>query len=818
MLTDKPIQVSEADELAQSSILHLFQQSQMASRAMLAGRLGQTFDGNRDLYKTFGYLQSPGYNDYKGLFDRHGISTRIVEKFAEDTWNKPAIIIDGDARSDKPDDKPTPFITEWVALAKRLRVWQMFKQADVMLGYSRYSVLFLGAPGLDFKDPAGNGNLAYLSAFDESMATFASYITDTTSPLFGMPAAYNIAFNAIDQGAPAPEGSNVHHSRVLHITENRLASRLYGRPRLQNIINDLFDLLKTVGSGAEASWLTVFMGMLFTAKENADLPAKDSPEARYLDEQIVNFINKVQRYAVLDSVDVHDMGGRSVSIRDTFDVIIEAICGAVGISQRILLGSERGQLASEQDKTEWNNIITSRRTNFAEPDVLDPFITWCVTHKVITPPASGKWKTEWEEVFPMSLSEKADYGSKLATGATTITGGMPEAALDVNEWRHAVGLQARTDEEQARIDQEIAAEEDAKRKQELAKLELIQKSKQGAPAPRNGKSSQVGGKVPARTSSQEMPIKQNGLTHAIEKLGQLLRRNYFRDHEGRPGMIGGSLPRDAGAATDWQGRPLKVNRIITGGTLTAEEVALIDMTMNSSRRFRGKDVDSVALDTFKRTGLVMPVTKLLKTADQYYELTGQGIEIRNQLFLIRQRKARELEQNSFEDHRGRPGQRGGSLPRDAAGGGTLPADNKSAKDIYELLKSHPYGFSYRPADKTSPTSGYMSSISDGPIFDPEISREEGIQIIQKFLDEKADLLSGENRFVGGWLEKGQFYLDASQNYQDELEVMKAAGSSHQIGVFDVNNVDTIYVDKWLDSHPDFDAGPGVREWYKDHPS
>jgi hypothetical protein len=699
MLDTKPIPISQAEgnDVIEKTLLHLFQQSQMTSRAMLAGRLGTQFDGQRDLYKTFGYLLNPGYQDFKNLFDRQGISTRIVKKFAEDTWNKPAVIIDGESRSDKPDDKPTPFITEFVALAKRLRIWQMFKQADVMLGYSKYSILFMGVPGKSYADPAENGMLAYLSAFDENMAGISTYITDTNNPLYGLPQTYEVRFNAVDIGMPVPEGAGtVHYTRVIHIAEDKLASRIYGTPRLQTIINRLFDLEKTVGSGAEASWLTVFKGMLFTAKEGADLPAKDSPEAKYLDEQITNFINKIQRYAVLDGVDVHDMGGASISIRDIFDVIIEDICGSIGISQRILLGSERGQLASDQDKKEWNQVITSRRTNFAEPDVLDPFLAWCVAHKVLPPPKSGKWSTEWEEVYPMTKTEKADYGAKLAQGATTITGGMPESAMDTNEWRVASGLNARTDQEQAAIDQQIAQEEETKRKQALAD-KIASQPKQivvgnpGAnPANGNGKGAS---QIPAADNA---PVKKNILIQALEKLG--------------------------------------------------------------------------------------------------------------------------LRRNSFPDHRGIPGHQGGSLPRGESGGSSATVTSQAAKDIYELLKSHPDGFSYRPADGSSPTTGYMSSISDGPVFDPRKSEEELTQEIQGFLDEKANLFGPKDRYVGGWLSKGNFYLDASQNYRDELEVMKDASASHQIGVFDVKHLDTIFVDKWLDAHPDFDAGPGVREYYKANPS
>src|SRR5688500_15473429 len=114
----------ETKQTEEALALQLFKNAQLISRAMLAGRLGMQFDGQRDLYKTFGYLQAPGYQDYRNLYDRQGIASRLVEKFANDTWNKPPVLVDGDARSDQPD-KLTPFLKDWVDLVERLRVYKI---------------------------------------------------------------------------------------------------------------------------------------------------------------------------------------------------------------------------------------------------------------------------------------------------------------------------------------------------------------------------------------------------------------------------------------------------------------------------------------------------------------------------------------------------------------------------------------------------------------------------------------------------------------------------------------------------------------------
>jgi len=179
----------------------------------------------------------------------------------------------------------------------------------------------------------------------------------------------------------------------------------------------------------------------------------------------------MQRYAVLKGLDVNNLGTQTVNIEQIYNTLKTDFAGTVGIPQRILFGSERGELASSQDKEEWNAETDTRRTNFAEPDVLDPFIDWCIEMGVLPAPQNKEWSYEWYPVYPMTKSEKATYANMLATGATQITGGAPETALDVNEWRSAADLPTRDVEEMEEIEEEeLAKKEEAMTRQvELTK-------------------------------------------------------------------------------------------------------------------------------------------------------------------------------------------------------------------------------------------------------------------------------------------------------------------------------------------------------------
>jgi len=405
------------------------------TREGLAGRLGSQFGGDRQLYDTFGYPATLTYDDYRAQYDRNGMATRIVEKFSKDTWNKPPVIIDGEARSDMVGSNSTKFLDEWNALTKELKVWQTLLQADIMCGLGRYSLVFMGTAG-NFANPVHkNTGLYYLNAFDENQVKIHSYVTNKKNRLYGMPEMYDIKMDNLENELGSTIETPVHRSRCIHVSEDRLGSRIYGRPRLQEIFNRLMDIEKVVGGGAEAAWLAVYMGFLILTREGVELPPEESAEWQAVEQTIQNFAHRIQRFATLRGVEeVVNLGVHEVKVKDIYSVVISDLAGSKGIPQRVLIGSERGELASSQDMREWNGVIDSRRTNFAEPELLDPFIKWCIDYGIVSEPKSGDYKKEWQPVYTMSEIEQADYALKIAEGANQLTASGGEV-IDADEYR-----------------------------------------------------------------------------------------------------------------------------------------------------------------------------------------------------------------------------------------------------------------------------------------------------------------------------------------------------------------------------------------------
>ena len=154
-------------------------------------------------------------------------------------------------------------------------------------------------------------------------------------------------------------------------------------------------------------------------------------------------------------------------------------------------------------------------------------------------------------------------------------------------------------------------------------------------------------------------------------------------------------------------------------------------------------------------------------------------------------------------HKGRPGQRGGS--GDGSGGGAITADEFKSILADLFKEGDENGFSYNPISDQSPTSGYMSSEYPDRMMlmkTEDLTTDE----LLKFATANRDLLQDENHYLGGWAQKyGDVYLDISKRFDSQDEAIASAIAHHQAGIFDLNELKTVYTSPKFDpASPEFD--------------
>ena len=405
----------------------------LVTRGRIAAAAGTTYEGKRDLYAAMGYPQQITLEMYRQLYERGGLAGRIVDAYPNQTWRGGGLITDDEA-----PDSDTEFEAAWFELEERLRLWPAFNRTDILAGLGDFACLLIGAPG-ELKDPLEENlkpeQISQVSPYSQLDVEVDTLVSDPLDPRFGMPEMYK--FKNI--GEPRADGISaghvpatktiagreqpVHWSRVIHVADGILENEIFGQPRLRRVWNLFEDLVKITAGGGEASWRNAHRGYVIEIDKDVEMEDKD---IKALDEQMDAFVHDYARSIAQRGAKTTSMGADVVDFGDNADAILVQISAATGIPHRILTGSERGQLASSQDRNNWNERIGDRRENYAEPQIVRPFVDRMIAAGVLPAPLENEYAVKWPEIKNLNEGEKAEVAEALANvnkaaGETVIT-------------------------------------------------------------------------------------------------------------------------------------------------------------------------------------------------------------------------------------------------------------------------------------------------------------------------------------------------------------------------------------------------------------
>lgn len=392
--------------------------SAIVSRQLLGDRLGKSYysstgtGAKRDIYDALGYTKAPTFNDYYSRYERQDIARTIVNAKSNSTWRKKPVIIELKENRDPSD--PTEFEAAWKELLKNKKIWHYLSRADKISGIGDFGIIVLGfGDGLSTEQPVGNSSdLLYLRPYTSAAVDICEWEEDATNERYGHPKIYNVKTSIKDTNVEHGKTIKFHHSRIIHIAEDQVDNDVYGTPRLKPVLNRLQDLELVAGGSAEMFWRGAFPGFGFSLQEGAQFGAQDYDD---LEDEIQAYVHGLQRYMRTQGLDIQQLGVQVADPSKHVDILLTIISAAVNIPKRILLGSERGELASSQDERAWMERIDERRTGFAEPVILRPVIDSCITCGVLPEPEGG-YDVEWPPLVVMGMKDEMEI-ARLATEA-----------------------------------------------------------------------------------------------------------------------------------------------------------------------------------------------------------------------------------------------------------------------------------------------------------------------------------------------------------------------------------------------------------------
>lgn len=408
-------------------------------RRQLAGRLGMQFAGKRDVYDAAGYDVEIDFDQYLARYERQDIAARIVDAPAEKTWEQPPEILDGRDESEASPD--TDFAKAWRELVSiddvgeeledRRTIWHYLQRVDKLAGIGRYGAMLVGInDGRPLDQPLAKGKVSgqagflYLSVFDEKGATIDKLDDDPASKRFGLPAVYQLDLGTTLQGEGVGR-KKVHWSRVVHVADGMQQDEIFGKPRMRASWNRLLDLEKIMAGSGEAAWKLVYKGLILSTRDGYRLSNDEVTERK-----IEEYIHGLTRFLQLEGMEATIAGGEVVDPTGLVQLEVSLISAATSIPQRILLGSERGELASTQDESNWDDYIAGRQHSFAEPVILRPLINRLVYAGVLPAPKSGGYVVRWPSLG-MADAEKDARVAKTYAEALQVAATGTDRAIDV---------------------------------------------------------------------------------------------------------------------------------------------------------------------------------------------------------------------------------------------------------------------------------------------------------------------------------------------------------------------------------------------------
>ena len=390
--------------------------AELASRMGLASKLGFQFDGDRDIYQALGYPTGElKFDDFFARYVRQDIAKAIIDRPVSATWQGPLELLETNQKEN------TPFEKAWIDLNRMFGIKTRLSRVDRLTSIGRYGVLLLGlddvlnTEGLASQVKGGKRALKYLKPFGEKNVSITEYEKDSRNERYGLPKLYEVEM--ADDNGNVNKTIKVHFSRVIHIVYDNLESEVFGTPVLEPVFNRLMDLDKVVGGDAEMFWKNARPGYQGNIDEGYTMT---KPMENDMINQIDEYEHGLRRMMVNAGLKWEALKQEVSDPVNHVAVILQMISSQTGIPVRILTGSERGELASSEDRGEWLSYVQTRREEHSEIRLVRPVVDRFIELGILPTPKDG-YTVKWADLFAQSEKARVEIGKARANAIREYT-------------------------------------------------------------------------------------------------------------------------------------------------------------------------------------------------------------------------------------------------------------------------------------------------------------------------------------------------------------------------------------------------------------
>lgn len=479
MSVDNPEDATAEDVVANDS----FDTGLRLGIASALGQTGfnsQTDDGvYRNYYDVFDWPKDDldGWDDenWLALYLRNGYAQTVNDKLSEVSWR------DSPNVSDAPESEEDTAFEQAIEKAdKNLNLWSYCSRVDKVAGIGQHGLLVLG-----LSDVSGNSTDVWETDATEKEFTDLDDIQKLKPVLetqiedidwggpedgerWGKPIEYTIDFSDdIDDETEDDVGyRDIHWSRVINVpAQAPLDDETLSRPRAEPVLNNLLDIEKTLGSVAEAAFMSANTDLwLNSDPEKVDL-SQDASEVR--DELMRNA--EGQPFIRTQGMELEQLDG---DVQDPSGIIeknLEVISSVTGIPKSKLRGNQAGEVSgSEADERSLFGAVEERREQYNNPWIVRNVVDRLVSLEIVPQPEGGMYSIEWPDLAQLSEKDQAEIevnrAQVLRQAGPTVPGLSGSGAQeylktgDIPEDVEVASQPAETPEMQAQFDEQFGVE------------------------------------------------------------------------------------------------------------------------------------------------------------------------------------------------------------------------------------------------------------------------------------------------------------------------------------------------------------------------
>lgn len=394
-------------------------------------------------WSAYGYKANVGFKDYYRMWERGGLAHGAVSRTISKCWQDEPEVIEGEPSEVK--RPPTAWEKAFKAFAKKHKLWESVREADMRRTVGKYSALVLQiADGKTWSQPvrgrAARRLVKIIPAWEGQLVPSSWGTDEKDSETYGLPTMY-----MFDEGKVSNDVSTAtagYAGRQLEIHPDRviiLGDIINGIPLLRAGFNDFVNLEKILGGSGESFLKNASRQLAINFDKEVNLVdiatahGVAPKELRTIFDQVTNGLNQgIDQTVMTQGANVTPLVATVPDPQQHFNVSLMSAAASIMIPVMVWIGSQTGERSSTEDQKDWNKTCQGRRVQVLASDI-ETIVAHLMRLSLI--PVMLETSVIWSDLSEATTAEKLANAKLMGetNNLFSTTGEFPFAAQEARD-------------------------------------------------------------------------------------------------------------------------------------------------------------------------------------------------------------------------------------------------------------------------------------------------------------------------------------------------------------------------------------------------